>query len=66
MREWVLKLTKKERCLVHDYEYILGRRIRDGDEFREIMENAPPEYASMGRREFFRKFPDMRKYRVVS
>ena len=62
MREWVLGLTKKERCLLHDFEYIFARNLSK-DEYNTITKEVPSEYAAMGRVEFFREFPHLRAWR---
>ena len=62
MREWVLGLTKKERCLLHDFEYIFARNLSK-DEYNTITKEVPSEYSAMGRVEFFREFPHLRAWR---
>lgn len=63
MRDWVLGLTKEERQLLHDYEYIFAKRLSQ-DEYKSIIAQTSIEDTALGRREFFKKFPALKEIRM--
>ena len=65
MREWMKELNDTERDAVHEFEYLLGRKITDKNEFHAIIKILPKEAMlnGYGRVEFFRAYPFMRKYK---
>lgn len=65
MREWVFKLTKEERQLLHDYEYIFAKRLSQA-EYKSIIAQTSIEDTALGRREFFKKFPALKEIRLES
>lgn len=65
MREWMKELTGTERDAVHEFEYLLDRKIENKVEFNKILSLLPKDAIlnGYGRVEFFKTYPFMRKYR---
>jgi hypothetical protein len=67
MREWLKCLDEIDRDCVHQYEYLLGRKLKNRAEYSEIdgqVDEMILEYRS--RKEFFKYYPELTKYRSVS
>lgn len=64
MRDWVSCLDDIDRDCVHRYEYLLGRKLKDYNEYCEIdgqVDEMILEFES--RREFYETYPELKKYR---
>lgn len=64
MRDWVRCLDDIDRDCVHQYEYLLGRKLKDYNEYCEIdgqVDEMILEFQS--RKEFYEAYPKLKKYR---
>jgi hypothetical protein len=64
MRDWLSSLDEIDRDCVHKYEYLLGRKLKDYNEYAEIdgqVDEMVLEFE--GRKEFFEAHPELKKYR---
>lgn len=64
MIDWVSCLDDIDRDCVHRYEYLLGRKLKDYNEYCEIdgqVDEMILEFES--RREFYETYPELKKYR---
>ena len=64
MRDWLKPLEEIDRDCVHQYEYLLGRKLKGYDEYHEIdsqVDEMILEFES--RKEFFECYPELKKYR---
>lgn len=67
MREWLKNMDEIDIDCIHRYEYLLGRRLKDREEYSEIdgqVDEMILEYES--RKEFFEVYPELRRYRKVN
>lgn len=65
MRDWLSSLDEIDRDCVHRYEYLLGRKLKDHNEYSEIdaqVDEMVLEFDS--RKEFFEAYPELKKYRL--
>lgn len=63
MREWLKNLSEIDQDCVHQYEFLLGRKLSGHKEYSEIdaqVEEVILEWEN--RQEFFNAYPDLRKY----
>ena len=66
MREWLKNVDELDRDCIHKYEYLLGRKLKDYNEYREIdgqVEDMVLDFA--GRKDFYEIYPELKKYREV-
>lgn len=66
MREWLKSIDEIDRDCIHKYEYLLGRKLRDYNEYCEIdgqVEEMVLDFA--GRKDFYEEYPELKKYREV-
>ena len=66
MRDWLTSLELIDRDCIHRYEYLLGRKLKDYNEYREIdsqVDEMVLEFDS--RKEFFEAYPNLKKYKEV-
>ena len=64
MRDWLKTLDEIDRDCVHQYEYLLGRKLKSYDEYHEIdseVDEMILEFES--RKEFFEQYPELKRYR---
>lgn len=64
MRDLLSSLDEIDRDCIHRYEYLLGRKLKDWNEYVEIdsqVDEMPLEFD--GRKEFFKAYPNLRKYK---
>lgn len=64
MRGWLKSLDEIDRDCIHRYEYLLGRKLKDYNEYAEIdsqVDEMVLEFES--RKEFFEAYPNLRKYK---
>lgn len=64
MRDWIGCLNDIDRDCVLQYEYLLGRKLKDYHEYCEIdgqVDEMILEFES--RREFYETYPELKKYR---
>jgi len=67
MSEWLKNLSKIDQDCVHQYEFLLGRKLSSHEEYSEIdaqVDEMILEWES--RQEFFEAYPELRKYAKVS
>lgn len=63
MRDWFEKLDEIDRDCVLKYESLLGRRLKNVDEYREIDEQVDEMILEWdNRKAFFEAYPDLKKY----
>jgi hypothetical protein len=64
MREWLKDADEIDRDCIHRYEYLLGRKLKNYDEYSEIdgqVDEMVLEFES--RKEFYEAYPELKKYR---
>lgn len=65
VRDWIYQGDEFDRECILKFEYILGRKLKDFEEYRNLdsrLDDMVIEYH--GRKDFFADFPEMRKYRT--
>ena len=66
MRDWLKSKELIDRDCIHWYEYLLGRKLKDWDEYVEIDKQVDEMVLEFeGRKEFFEAYPELKKYREV-
>lgn len=66
MRGWLSALDEIDRDCIHHYEYLLGRKLKDYNEYREIDSQVDEMVLEFdGRKEFFEAYPELKKYKEV-
>jgi hypothetical protein len=66
MRNWLNDGDEIDKDCIHRYEYLLGRKLKNYDEYREIdahVDEMILEFES--RKEFFKAYPELKKYKEV-
>ena len=64
MRNWLKDVDEIDRDCIHRYEYLLGRKLKDYNEYSEIdgqVEEMILEFES--RTEFYEAYPELKRYR---
>ena len=64
MRDWLKGLSEIDRDCIHQYEYLLGRKLKDYNEYSEIdsqVDEMILEYET--RKEFFHFYPNLMVYK---
>ena len=64
VRDWIYNGDELDRDCIYRYEYLLGRKLKDWNEYHEIDEQVDEmvlEFTS--RKEFFEAYPNLRKYK---
>lgn len=64
MRDWLKDADEIDRDCIHRYEYLLGRKLKNYDEYSEIdgqVDEMVLEFES--RKEFYKAYPELKKYR---
>ena len=64
MRVWLKDLDEIDKDCIHRYEYLLGRKLKNYDEYFEIdsqVDEMILEFES--RKEFYEAYPELKKYR---
>lgn len=64
MRDWVSSLDEIDRDCIYRYEYLLGRKLKNYEEYSEIdgkVDEMVLEFES--RKEFFEAYPELKKYK---
>ena len=64
MRDWLKCVDEIDRDCIHRYEYLLGRKLKDYNEYSEIdgqLDEMILEFES--RKEFYEVYPELNKYR---
>ena len=65
MREWIKSVDEIDRDCIYKYEYLLGRKLKDYNEYREIdgqVEDMILDFA--GRKDFYKEYPGLKKYKT--
>lgn len=66
MRSWISSLDEIDRDCIHRYEYLLGRKLKDWNEYVEIDKQVDEMILEFdGRREFFEAYPHLKKYKEI-
>ena len=66
MRSWLKGVEQIDRDCIHWYEYLLGRKLKDWDEYCEIDHQVSEmilEFES--RKSFYEAYPELKKYKEV-
>lgn len=64
MRDWLKHEDEIDRDCIHRYEYLLGRKLKDRNEYSEIDEQVDEMVLEFdSRKEFFEAYPELKKYR---
>lgn len=62
MRNWISSLDEIDRDCIHRYEYLLGRKLKDWNEYVEIDNQVDEMILEFkGRKEFFEVYPELKK-----
>ena len=64
MRDWLTSLDEIDRDCIHRYEYLLGRKLKNYNEYAEIdgqVDEMILEFES--RNKFFEVYPELKKYK---
>lgn len=64
MRDWLKDLDEIDKDCIHRYEYLLGRKLKNYNEYSEIdgqVDEMILEFDS--RKEFYEMYPELRKYK---
>jgi hypothetical protein len=65
IRRWIYQGDEFDRDCILKFEYILGRKLRDFEEYRNLDSHLGEmviEYR--GRKDFFAEYPEMKKYKT--
>lgn len=65
VRDWIYKGDEFDVECILKFEYILGRKLRDFEEYRNLdsrLDGMVIEYN--GRKDFYADYPEMKKYRT--
>lgn len=64
MREWVKSADEIDRDCILRYEYLLGRKLKNYDEYTEIDNQVDEMILEFtNRKEFYQTYPELKKYR---
>jgi hypothetical protein len=66
MRDWLKDLDEIDRDCVHQYEYLLGRKLKGYNEYVEIdkqVDEMVLEHES--RKDFYKIYPELKKYKKI-
>ena len=66
MRDWLKPVDEIDRDCIYKYEYLLGRKLKNYNEYSEIdgqVYEMVLEFA--GRKDFYKAYPELKKYREV-
>lgn len=64
MRDWLKDVDEIDRDCIHKYEYLLGRKLKNYDEYREIDDQVDEMILEFNsRKEFYKKYPQLKKYK---
>lgn len=64
MRDWLKDVDEIDRDCIHRYEYLLGRKLKNYDEYSEIDGQVDEMILEFnGRKEFYEAYPELKKYR---
>jgi hypothetical protein len=64
VRNWLKCADEIDRDCIHKYEYLLGRKLKDYNEYSEIdgqVDEMILEFDS--RKDFYEAYPELKKYR---
>lgn len=63
MREWLKNMEEIDRDCVHQYEYLLGRKLNNREEYVEIDGQVNEMILEWeNRKEFFKTYPNLKRY----
>jgi len=66
VRDWIYQGDEIDRDCIHKYEYLLGRKLKDWNEYIEIDSQVDEMVLEFeGRKEFFEAYPALKKYKEV-
>ena len=66
MRYWLKDVDEIDRDCILRYEYLLGRKLKNYDEYSEIDGQVDEMILEFdGRKEFYEAYPELKKYREV-
>ena len=66
MRDWLKSKELIDRDCIRWYEYLLGRKLKDWNEYVEIDSQVDEMVLEFeGRKEFFEAYPELKKYKEV-
>ena len=64
MRDWLKSEELIDRDCIYRYEYLLGRKLKDHDEYVEIDKQVNEMVLEFdSRKEFYKTYPELKKYR---
>lgn len=64
MRDWLKGVDEIDRDCIHRYEYLLGRKLKDYNEYHDIDSQVDEIVLEFeGRKEFFEAYPELKQYR---
>lgn len=65
MRDWLKGVAEIDKDCIHRYEYLLGRKLKDYDEYSKIDKQVDEmilEFES--RKDFYKAYPKLKEYRA--
>ena len=64
MRNWLKDVDEIDRDCILKYEYLLGRKLKDYNEYLEVDRQVDEMILEFkGRKEFYKTYPELKKYR---
>jgi hypothetical protein len=67
MRDWLKCLDELDRDCVHQYEYLLGRKLKDYNEYVEIDKQVDDMILDFeSRKDFYKEYPELKKYKKIN
>jgi hypothetical protein len=64
VRDWLKYVDEIDKDCIHRYEYLLGRKLKDYDEYSEIDEQVDDMILEItSRKVFYNMYPELKKYR---
>ena len=62
MRAWLKDISEIDKDCIHRYEYLLGRKLKNYDEYVEIDKQVDEMILEFeGRKEFYKKYPNAKR-----
>lgn len=64
MRNWLKNVDEIDRDCIYKYEYLLGRKLKSYNEYREIDSQVNEMVLEFeGRKDFYEVYPQLKKYK---
>lgn len=64
MRDWLKCVDEIDRDCIHRYEYLLGRKLKDYNEYSQIDSQVDAMILEfISRKDFYKTYPELKEYR---